>query len=130
MIAADGKGVAIPTKHENVQVWARERNAAGKRKRTPVDEVRTVRLDKVWEAGRAADARDGRDLFVLHLALFDELVIEREHTEIATAGAPSRVVGSGVLLGERFAFNRERGDAACGGASEWFLGEYGYGHIE
>ena len=59
---------------------------------------------KYGKPAGAADAGDGGDLLVPHLALFDQLEIKREHGEIAAAGAPRRMVGGDFLFGQAFAF--------------------------
>ena len=70
---------------------------AGGNPRIAVDEVDAVRVDEIREARRAADARDGHDLLMRDLQVFERLVESGEDGEVAAAGAPSRVVG-----GERF----------------------------
>src|SRR5882672_9761692 len=120
MIAADGKGVAVTTEDEHMQVRPAQRNAAGKGKGAPVNVMRTVSLHEVGEAAGAANAGDGGDLFVPQLALLDQLEVKREHGEVAAAGAPRRVIGGNFFFRETFAFsigdggNRHAGDVASG----------------
>ena len=104
VIAADGKRVAIPAEHEHMQIRAAKRNAAGKRQRAAMNIMRAVGLDEIRKPARAANARDGRDLLVPELALFDQLEIKREHGEIAAARAPRRVIGGDFFFGQTFAF--------------------------
>ena len=101
MVAADGKRVAVAAENKHVQIRPRKRNAAGKRQRASVDEMHPVRLHKIREPARTADARDADKIIVLEFALFDELEIQRQHREIAATGTPRRVIGGEFLFRQR-----------------------------
>ena len=91
--------------------------------------MRAVRLHEIRETAGAADAGDGGDLLVPELALLDQLEVEREHGEIAAAGAPGRVVGGDFLLRQAFALGigerraRRRCCRARGNFSDGFAHE-------
>ena len=118
MIAADGKRVAVAAENEDMQVRTRKRNAAGKRQRAAMNEMRAVRLHEIRETAGAADARDGGDFLVPHLALLNQLEIKREHGEVAAAGAPRRMVGGDFLFGQALAFLRRRHNGRVGNGSD------------
>ena len=69
-----------------------------------MDIMRAVCLHEIRKAAGATDAGDGGDFFVVHLALFNQLEIKREHGEIAATGAPRRVIGGDFFFGQAFAF--------------------------
>ena len=73
-----------------------------------VDEVGAVGLHEIGKAAGAADAGDGSDLFVHHLALFNQFEIQRQHGEVAATGTPGGVVGRDFLLGQALAFGGRR----------------------
>jgi hypothetical protein len=62
-----------------------------------------VGLNEIGKPARTSDARDGRYLLVMKLALLDELEVKRQHREIAATGTPRRMVGGDFFLRERFA---------------------------
>ena len=105
MVAANGKEVAVAAKDEHVKIGPRERDAAGKGQRAPVDVVRAISLHEIREAAGTADAGNGGELLLPELALLDHLKVKREHGEIATTRAPGGVVGGDFLLGQRLAVN-------------------------
>ncbi len=116
VIAADRERVAIAAEEEDVQVRPREADAGGQRDRAPVDEVAAVGIDEIGEAGGAADAGESDDVLVRELAALEHLVERGEHGEIAAAGAPGRVVGGEVFLGQLFAGGGGGGGDGIGGA--------------
>jgi len=71
-----------------------------------MDVMGAVGLNKIRKPTRATDAGDGRNFFMPHFALFDQLEVKREHGEIAAARAPRRMVGGHFLLGQPFALLR------------------------
>ena len=94
MVSANREGIAVAAENEHMQIWPRERNAAGKGQRASVNVMGAVGLDKIRKPARATDAGDGGYFLVPHLALFDELEIQREHGEIAAARAPGGIIGN------------------------------------
>src|SRR5206468_4001222 len=100
MIAADGEGVAVAAKNEDVQVRSRQRNAAGKRQSATVNVMRAVGLHKVWEAARTADAGDGGDFLMPQLAPFNQLEIKSEHREIAASRTPRWMISGDFFFGQ------------------------------
>ena len=67
-----------------------------------MDEVDPVRIDKVGKARGAADAGHDANLLVRNAELLHDIEKGSKNGEVATSGAPSRVVGFELLLGELF----------------------------
>ena len=90
--------------------------------------MHAVRLHEIRKPAGAADARDGRDILMPHFALLDELEIQREHREIAAAGAPRRMVGGDFLFRQALAFDsRGRAGAAVATGIAARMGYFGNG---
>jgi len=110
MISADGKGVAVTAENEHVQVRPRKRNTARERQRATVNIMCAVGLHEIRKTAGAADASDGGDFLVPHLALFDQLEIKGKHGKVAAAGTPRRMVGGDFFFGQALAFLQRRHD--------------------
>ena len=103
VVAANGKGVAITAKHEDMQVGSAEADAGGKRQCAAVDVMHAVGLHEVGEPAAAANASNGGDLFVVQTAVLDELEVQGQYGEVATTGAPRGVVGGKIFFLQGFA---------------------------
>ena len=86
--------------------------------------MRAVRLHEIREPAGAADARDGGDFFVPHLALFNQFEIQREHGKIAAARTPRRMIGGDFFFGQALAFPGQGGRGNGGDVSGAF-GNFG-----
>ena len=109
VISADGKCVAITAENEDVQIRTRKRNATRKRQRAAMKIMNAMRLDKIWKPAGATNARDGRDFFVQHFALFNQFEIKREHRKIAATRTPGRMIGSDFFFRQTFTFGFRQG---------------------
>ena len=109
VVAADGKGVAVAAKDENMQVRARKRDAGCKGKRPSVDVVHSVRLDEVGKAAGTTDAGDCGDFFVPDFSLFNQFEVKGEDGKIAASRTPSRMVGGEFFLFERLSIRIRQG---------------------
>ncbi len=114
VVAADGEAVAVAAEEEDVEVGAREADAAGERDGAAVDEVGAVAIDEIREARGAADAGEGDDLLVVELAFLEDFVVAGEDGEIAATGTPGRVIGGDGFFSELLAFGK------LGGCGEGF----------
>jgi hypothetical protein len=103
MVSADGEGIAVAAKDEEIEVLPAEGDAGGKGQRAAVNEMDAVALHKIRETAAATNAGDGGDFLVMDAAVLDELEIECEHGEIAATGAPRGVIGCKIFFLQRFA---------------------------
>src|ERR1043166_7701176 len=103
MVSADGERVAVAAEDEYMQIGPAQRDPAGEWQGAAVDVMHTVRLDEIRETARATNARNGGDVFMPKLALFDQLEIKRENGKVAATGAPGGMVGGQLLFAQRLA---------------------------
>src|SRR5262249_47340907 len=103
-IASDGKGIAVPSENEHVQVRPGQGNAAGKRQGASMDVMSAMSLHEIRKTAGATDARHGRDLLMPQLAFLDQFEIQSEHGEISAARTPGGMIGGEFLFGEPFSF--------------------------
>lgn len=67
-----------------------------------MDEVNAVGVHEIGEARGAANAGYDADLLMRNAEFLDDIEKGSENSEVATSGAPSRVIGFELLLGELF----------------------------
>ncbi len=108
VVAADGEAVAVAAEEEDVEIGAREADAAGERHGAAVDEVGAVAIDEIRKARGAADAGEGDDLLVVELAFLEDFVVAGEDGEVAATGTPGGVIGGDGFLGQLLAVREAR----------------------
>jgi len=115
VIAPNGEGVTVATENEHVQIRPAQRNTAGEGQGASMNEVNTIGLDEIGETAGTADARDGGDLLVREVALFEQFVIESEDGKIAATGTPGRMVRGEFFLRDFARLFRRRSGLSVAG---------------
>src|SRR6266699_1379115 len=99
MVAADGKPVAVAAEQEDVEVGPGQADATRERDGATVNVMRAVAVDEIGKARRTTDPGEGDDLFVIELPFLEDFVERSQHSEIAAARTPWRVIRSDRFLG-------------------------------
>ena len=105
VVASDRKGIAVAAEDKHIQILPRECDTGGKGQRAAVDVVCAVCLHKIREPAAAADAGHGGKFLVMQATILNELEVQRQHGEVAAAGAPRGLVGDEFLFGQRVSFD-------------------------
>src|SRR4029450_8672062 len=102
VVAADRQRVAVAGDHPDREIGARDPQPGRNGRRPAMDGGEAVGVDVVWEAARAADARDEHEVLAWHAQLGQELLHLREDRVVPAAGTPADVlIGNEVLAIER-----------------------------
>ena len=90
-----------------------------------MDKMDAMGLHEIRKAAGTTDTRHRRNLLMPHFALLDQFKIKREHRKITAAGAPRRVIGGDVLLGQWFSFCVRQRRNGSNNVRRWDIGGTG-----
>src|ERR1043165_2060279 len=98
MVTAYREAVAIAAKQKDVQGRASQADAGGEGNSATMNEVGAVAVNKVGKPGGTPDAGEGKDLLVIELRFFENLVERGEDGEVTATGTPGGMIGGEVEL--------------------------------